>query len=91
MAAHGSRRLLDMARNAGAVVGIELLAAAQGCDFHAPLTSSEGLERVRACLRREVPMLEDDRHFHPDMEAANALVRSGALIVAAGIGLPGLA
>jgi histidine ammonia-lyase len=91
MAAHGSRRLLDMARNASAVVGIELLAAAQGCDFHAPLTSSDALEQARACLRREVPMLEDDRHFHPDMEAANLLVRSGALIEAAGIGLPGLA
>jgi histidine ammonia-lyase len=30
------------------VVGIELLAAAQGCDFHAPLTSSAPLE---ACAR----------------------------------------
>jgi histidine ammonia-lyase len=34
MAAHGARRLLDMARNATAVIGIEALAAAQGCDFH---------------------------------------------------------
>ncbi len=91
MAAHGSRRLLEMTRNASAVVGIELLAAAQGCDFHAPLASSEALERVRACLRREVPMLDEDRYFHPDMEAANALVRSGALIEAAGVELPGIA
>ncbi|KAK0338980.1 hypothetical protein LTR94_036426, partial [Friedmanniomyces endolithicus] len=30
MATHGARRLLDMAENAAAVVGIELLAAAQG-------------------------------------------------------------
>ncbi|MCI4591921.1 histidine ammonia-lyase [Sphingobium sp. BYY-5] len=90
MAAHGSRRLLDMARNAGAVVGIELLAAAQGCDFHAPLRSSAPLERARACLRAVVPMLEDDRHFHPDMEAANAIIRSGALIEAVGLPLPGL-
>ncbi|BBF71633.1 histidine ammonia-lyase [Sphingomonas bisphenolicum] len=90
MAAHGSRRLLDMTRNAGAVIGIELLAAVQGCDFHAPLASSPALERARARLRRDVPMLEDDRHFHPDMEAANAIIRSGALIVAAGIDLPGL-
>ncbi|OAN56680.1 histidine ammonia-lyase [Sphingobium sp. TCM1] len=90
MAAHGARRLLDMARNASAVVGIELLAAAQGCDFHAPLTSSAALERARACLRARVPMLADDRHFHPDMEAANALVRSGALVDATAMALPGL-
>ena len=31
MASHGARRLLAMVANADAVVGIELLAAAQGC------------------------------------------------------------
>jgi histidine ammonia-lyase len=90
MAAHGSRRLLDMAANASAIVGIELLAAAQGCEFHAPLRSSECLEAARARLRREVPPLDHDRHFHPDMEAANAIVRSGELIRAAGTELPGV-
>jgi len=90
MAAHGARRLLDMVENASAVIGIELLAAVQGCDFHAPLLSSEALEAARARLRKAVPHLDDDRHFHPDMEAANAIVRSGALIEAAGLDLPGL-
>ena len=89
MAAHGARRLLGMVENATAVLGIELLAAAQGCDFHAPLRSSAALEAVRKLTRAEVPHLDDDRHFHPDMEAANALVRSGAVIEAAGE-LPGL-
>jgi histidine ammonia-lyase len=91
MAAHGSRRLLEMARNAQAVIGIELLAAVQGCDFHAPLLSSKALEAARGRLRRVVPHLTDDRHFHPDMEAANGIVRSGALIEAAGLALPGVA
>ncbi|WP_405041492.1 histidine ammonia-lyase [Phenylobacterium sp.] len=91
MAAHGARRLLAMVDNATAVIGIELLAAAQGCDFHAPLTSSPALEAARARLRAEVPHLTDDRHFHPDLEAAIALVRSGAVIAAAGeVSLPGL-
>jgi histidine ammonia-lyase len=91
MAAHGARRLLEMAENATVVIGIELLAAAQGCDFHAPLTSSTALEAARARLRSVVPTLVDDRYFHPDIEAANAIVRSGALIEAAGHGLPALA
>ena len=91
MAAHGSRRLVAMARNATAVVGIELLAAAQGCDFHAPLQSSEALEAVRHAVRAKVPALGPDRHFHPDLEAANALIRSGAIIAAAGVELPGVA
>lgn len=90
MAAHGARRLLPMAQNATAVIGIELLAAAQGCDFHAPLRSSAALEAVRATVRSKVAHLADDRHFHPDMEAANILVRTGALIAAAtGVPLPG--
>jgi histidine ammonia-lyase len=84
MAAHAARRLPSMAENAAAVVGIELLAAAQGCDFLAPLTSSPSLERVRALVRSVVPMLGDDRHLHPDIEAAIRLVRSGDVVEAAG-------
>jgi len=91
MAAHGARRLLDMAANAMAVIGIEALAAAQGVDFHAPLSTSPALAAAHAALRARVPALADDRHFHPDIEAAIALVRSGALVDAAGGPLPGVA
>lgn len=79
MAAHGSRRLIEMAANCAHVIGIEYLAAVQGCDFHAPLRSSDTLESARALLRAQVPHLEDDRHFHPDMLTATALVRGGAV------------
>jgi histidine ammonia-lyase len=92
MSAHASRRLLAMADNAGAVIGIELLAAAQGCDFHAPLKSSAVLERVRSLVRAEVPHLEEDRLLAPDIAKAIALVRSGRLTQAAHeAGLPGVA
>jgi histidine ammonia-lyase len=90
MAAHGASRLLPMVQNAVAVIGIELLAAAQGCDFHAPLTSSPPLERVRAVLRREVAHLEDDRHFYPDLQKAIALVRDGTIATIAGNLLPSI-
>jgi histidine ammonia-lyase len=70
MAAHGARRLLGMTANLGHVIGIEYLAAAQGCDFHAPLKSSDELERARAILRAKVPTLGEDRHFAPDMALA---------------------
>ncbi|MCK0195877.1 histidine ammonia-lyase [Ancylobacter sp. 6x-1] len=89
MAAHGARRLLAMVENAVAVLGIEYLASAQGCDFHAPLASSTVLEQARTLLREQVPHLDEDRHFAPDMEAANALVRSGALAGLGGEALPG--
>ncbi len=91
MAAHGARRLMVMAENAATVVAIEWLAAAQGCDFHLGLASSPALERARATLRADVPTLDEDRYFHPDILAAIALVRGGAAVeAAAGIDLPGV-
>lgn len=88
MAAHAAMRLLPMAENLTQIIGIELLAACQGCDFHAPLTSSPALERVRALVRAEVPHLDDDRYLAADMAKAAALVRSGAVVRAAEIALP---
>lgn len=84
MAAHGARRLLDMAANTGNVLAIELLAGAQGCDFHQPLRSSATLEAVRALVRTGVPTLQEDRHFHPDLKAAHGLVQRGLIAASAG-------
>ncbi|MBV9734838.1 MAG: histidine ammonia-lyase, partial [Acidisphaera sp.] len=84
MAAHGARRLVEMTQNVAGIVGIELLAAAQGCDFHAPLTSSEPLESVRRLVRGHVAHLDEDRHFQPDILAAIELVRFGAVARASG-------
>jgi histidine ammonia-lyase len=91
MAAHGARRLEPMAGNAFSIIGIELLAAAQGCDFHAPLASSAPLEALRSRLRREVPHLDEDRYLHPDILAATRIARGGAAVDAVGaVALPEL-
>lgn len=89
MAAHGARRLHAMTANVDAVLGIELLASCQGCDFHAPLASSDTLEGVRQRVRDHVPTLVDDRHMAPDMAEATALVFDAVLIELAGA-LPGV-
>jgi histidine ammonia-lyase len=77
MATHAARRLGPMVENAAAVVGIELLAAAQGIDFHRPARSSASLEHVHAGIRADVPFYAADRYFAPDIEAAKKLVQSG--------------
>jgi len=79
MATHGARRLLEMAANTANVVAIELLAAAQGVEFHRPLTSSRPLEAALRMLRRSVPRYDSDRFFAPDIAAAATLVTSGRL------------
>jgi histidine ammonia-lyase len=77
MATHGARRLSAMVDNAAAVIGIELLAAAQGIEFHRPARSSAKLERVHAHIRGYVPFYAADRYFAPDIEAARHWVKSG--------------
>ena len=79
MATHGARRLGRMTENAGRIVSIELLAAAQGIDLHAPLRSSAAIEAIKSQVRERVAMLVDDRPFTPDIEAIAALVESGDL------------
>ena len=79
MAAHAARRLQTMADNAATVVGIELLAGAQGLELHRPLRSSGTLEAALRCVRARVPAYTEDRFFAPDIEAARQLVISGEL------------
>ncbi len=84
MAAHGARRLAHMVENAAYIVGIELITAAQGCEFHLPLKSSARLERVRELIRDRIPRLTDDRYLAPDIAVATDLISSGALLASAG-------
>jgi histidine ammonia-lyase len=79
MATFAARRLDQMAHNTAVIVGIELLAAAQGIEFHRPLTSSEHLEHVHAQLRKQVAPYDADRFFAPDIEAARRMVVEGEL------------
>jgi len=80
MATYAARRLATMARNSATVVGIELLAAAQGIEFHRPLRSSPQLERAHAAVRALVPPYVRDRFFHPDIAQAVGLVESRQLV-----------
>ena len=90
MAAHGARRLGPMAENLERILGVELLCAAQGIDFRAPLATSEALQRVVARVRQDVPTLGEDRFLSPDLSQAAALIANGEIITAAGVAMPGI-
>ena len=79
MATFAARRLQPMISNTAHILGIELLAAAQGIEFLRPLQSSAALEQVHALLRAHVPEMAQDRYLAPDIEHATALVHDGAL------------
>ncbi|WP_374674607.1 histidine ammonia-lyase [Ideonella sp.] len=79
MATFAARRLQPMIQNVAHILGIELLAAAQGIEFLRPLASSPALEQAHALLRTRVPSIPTDRYLAPDIERATALVTGGAL------------
>ena len=76
MATYAGRRLKAMAENTAAILGIELLAAAQGMDFRAPNKSTPALERAKNILRDKVSFYEEDRYFTDDIEKAKAIILS---------------
>jgi len=79
MATFAARRLQPMIANVAHILGIELLAAAQGIEFLRPLKSSTALEQVHATLRTRCPAMMQDRYLAPDIEAASTLVADGSL------------
>lgn len=90
MAAHGAARLLPMAGTLERLVGIEAVMAAQGIELRAPLRTSPVLTDVVARLRQDVPFRDADRPLSAELEAAAALVRSGALLEPAAGALDGV-
>jgi|TARA_R100000789_G_scaffold61596_3_gene58762 histidine ammonia-lyase len=90
MAAHGARRLGAMNENLARILGVELLCAAQGIDFRAPLATSDTLQRVVARVRQDVAALGEDRYLAPDLERAAVMIASGDIVNAAGIDMPEL-
>ena len=91
MACHGARRLLPMTQNLFWIIGVEAMTGAQGIALRAPLATSPALARAIAALRTRVAELGPDRYLAPDLDAAGALVASGALSDATNLPLPRIA
>ena len=87
MAAHAARRLVRMNANLSSILGVELLCAAQGVEFRAPLQTSASLQAVIARLRQKVPILVEDRYLAPDIEKATTMIRTCEAAKATGAAL----
>ena len=78
MATNAALRLAEMADNLATILSIELLCAAQGLDFHAPLRSSAAIEQAKGLVRGVAAHWDADRFMAPDMAAVKRLVQHGA-------------
>ncbi len=84
MAAHGARRLVQMVNNLNNILGVELLCAAQGVEFRAPLKTSKPLQQVVERLRENIPTLTVDRYLADDLKLAADFIKNGEVMGASG-------
>jgi len=77
MAPIAGRKATQIARNAAGVVAVELIAAAEAVDLHAPLKTSARLQSVHAKIREITPRSTSDRYWADDMAALQAAVLAG--------------
>jgi len=82
MGFHGGLQLREVLASVRAVLAIEALCAAQALDLRAPLAPARGTGAAHAALRERVATLREDREVAVDIEAADRLVASGALVAA---------
>ena len=67
-------------RNAQTVIAIELMTAAQGIDFHAPLKCAKGTGAAYKAIRSLIRHLDQDRVLYDDIQKSLAMVLDGSVI-----------
>lgn len=80
---HAARKLRTGVDALARVLGIEVMSAARALDLRAPLTPAAASGAVVRRLRESVAGPGPDRFLAPEIEAAAALVRDGAVRAAA--------
>jgi histidine ammonia-lyase len=82
MAPIAARKARGVVVNTTRVLACEVLAAAQGLEFHRPLRPGKGVEAAYQHVREHVRPLGRDRTMHRDLEAVEKLIHSGSLLEA---------
>jgi histidine ammonia-lyase len=77
MAMAAAWKLRRVIRNVRYVLSIELLCAAQGVDYRAPLKPGRGVARAHSVVRRHAATLMNDRVVAPDLERIAAAIAGG--------------
>ena len=70
-------KLRSIVGNAELVTAIELITAAEGLEYRAPLRPGKGVQRAYEIVRASVPRLEADRSMAKEIESVAAAIRAG--------------
>lgn len=72
------RKLEAVVANTANVIAAELLCAAQGIEYRAPLQPAPGTSHAKALIRDVVPPLDTDRPISNELQVVAAMIRAGA-------------
>ena len=86
MAPIAARKAAQIARNAAGVIAVELMAGAEGIDYHGPLKTSPKLQQIYAAVRARSPHFTADRYWADEMSSLQSAVLAGE-IGTEGVGL----
>ncbi len=75
-----ARKCREIIQNSINVVAIELLSAAQGCDFRETKKLGKGSKVAYELIRSKVKKVEKDRVLYTDMEKINKIIKNGELV-----------
>jgi histidine ammonia-lyase len=79
MAPIAARKAGQIVRNAAGVIAVELMAGAEGIDYHAPLKTSPMLQQIYAAVRERSPHFTADRYWADEMAALQAALLAGEI------------
>jgi histidine ammonia-lyase len=79
MAPIAARKAAQIARNAAGVIAVELMAGAEGIDYHAPLKTSPKLQTIYDAVRRHSPHFTADRYWADEIGALQSAVLAGEI------------
>ncbi|MCG3218057.1 MAG: histidine ammonia-lyase [Candidatus Heimdallarchaeota archaeon] len=80
MGMNSALKARELIENLESILAIELLCAAQGLEFHLPLSTSPILNQVVGVIREKVPPLTKDRPPHIDIQAIKSIIKSGSFV-----------
>lgn len=83
MGGYSAKKAANILSNAARVLAIELLSAAQGIDFRAPLRPGLGTQAAYKAFRAQIGFVERDLYMHPLLARSLELVESGEVVAAA--------
>jgi histidine ammonia-lyase len=77
IAARNAATIID---NVTAILAIEIMTAAQALDFCDPAAAGKGTYEAYKAIREIIPMVDEDRFAHPDIEECKSYIATGDLV-----------